>query len=417
MSAYDQEHSAVYGQRLNKSRCLTSVLGDAKHHRFFVGTLSLHSSENEVHLIQYSEDQDDVYNVATFRHPHEIWSISPHPSRPELFFTVYNTGKTFESVLWEIPASIYGNEVNEEIHAQKSSSPTGGPALANKFVIQSNEQKSPLHCVLWDPLTTESSGSDRVLTVDSQNVKEWRIDNMKKADSVNVFSVGRRLGTGRWDPHHNEIVAVAAQTKIIQLDMRTNKPATSVENAHEHRVRDFEFNPYNPYFVASGGDDCKVKFWDMRNTKEPLRVLCGHSHWITSVKFNPSYDQLLLSCSTDCLVNLWSIPTISSKSVTENIEEELEEFEKELDQNSTISDMDDDNKSDYTATSNVSVKRKVANMNDTLVQSIDEHEESVYSVAWSACNSWVFGSVSYDGRVLIHHVKSSERLKILDMPE
>jgi WD40 repeat protein len=100
--------------------------------------------------------------------------------------------------------------------------------------------------------------------------------------------------------------------------------------------------------------------------------------------------------------------------VTEEIEEELEEIEKELDQSSTISD---DDKSDYTATSNYSgrSKLKVANMTDTLVQSIDEHEESVYSVAWSSYNSWIFGSVSYDGRVLIHHVKQSERLKILDI--
>jgi hypothetical protein len=72
---------------------------------------------------------------------------------------------------------------------------------------------------LWDP----SHVSDRVLTVDLQNVKEWRIDNMQKAESVNTFDVGRRIGTGRWNPHHNEVVAVAAQTKIIQLDMRTKK--------------------------------------------------------------------------------------------------------------------------------------------------------------------------------------------------
>ncbi len=74
--------------------------------------------------------------------------------------------------------------------------------------------------VLWDP----SSVSDRVLTVDSQNVKEWRINqDMEKSESLNTFSVGRKIGTGRWNPHHNELAAVAAQTKIIQLDLRTNK--------------------------------------------------------------------------------------------------------------------------------------------------------------------------------------------------
>lgn len=130
------------------------------------------------------------------------------------------------------------------------------------------------------------------------------------------------------------------------------------------------------------------------------------------MKFNPHYDQLLLSASTDGLVNLWSVPTISSKSVSEEVEEELEQFEKEMD-NSTAGS-EDDIKSDYTATSGAS-RVKAANMSDALVQSIDEHQESVYSVAWSSYNSWVFGSVSYEGRVLIHHVKQSEKLKILDM--
>ncbi len=112
------------------------------------------------------------------------------------------------------------------------------------------------------------------------------------------------------------------------------------------------------------------------------------------------------------MVNLWSTPTVSSKSTTEELDEELEEFEKELDQQ-----VSEDEKSDYTSTSAFSGKSrtKVSNMTDSLVQSIDEHEESVYSVAWSSYNSWIFGSVSYDGRVLMHHVKQSERLKILDM--
>ncbi|KAL0485272.1 hypothetical protein AKO1_011681 [Acrasis kona] len=411
-----EQESAVYGQRLNKSRCLASVLGDHRHHRFLVGTLSLNSSDNEVHLIDYSEEQHDVVSVGLFRHPHEVWSISAHPTRPDLFFTIYNTGSEFESTLWQMPDTIYKHgpqdddsleeeEEAEALNLQKIVSPTLQPQLTNKFVIQTNEQKNPLHCILWDP----SGVSDRVLAIDSQNVKEYRLGHeLQDAKCVNTFNVpGRRLGTGRWDPHHNEIVAVAAQTKIRQVDMRSNETVISIDNAHDQqRVRDFEYNPNKLYYVASCGDDCKIKFWDVRSTKEPIRTLA------TSVKFNPHYDQLLLSSSTDGLVNLWNIPTISSKSVSEEVEEELEQIEKELDLSAAGSE--DDLKSDYTATSGAS-KVRVANMSDTLIQSIDEHQESVYSIAWSSCNSWVFGSVSYEGRVLIHQVKHSEKLKILDV--
>ena len=54
-----------------------------------------------------------------------------------------------------------------------------------------------------------------------------------------------------------------------------------------------------------------------------------------------------------------------------------------------------------------------ADTGDGAIRCIDEHEESVYAVAWSACDAWVFASLSYDGRVVINHVPSTEKYKIL----
>lgn len=44
-------------------------------------------------------------------------------------------------------------------------------------------------------------------------------------------------------------------------------------------VRDLDFNPNRQYYLASCGDDCKVKFWDVRNVQEPVKTLEEHSHW------------------------------------------------------------------------------------------------------------------------------------------
>lgn len=41
------------------------------------------------------------------------------------------------------------------------------------------------------------------------------------------------------------------------------------------------------------------------------------------------------------------------------------------------------------------------------------HEESVYSVVWSAADAWVFGSLSFDGRVAISYVPPAEKYRIL----
>ena len=51
---------------------------------------------------------------------------------------------------------------------------------------------------------------------------------------------------------------------------------------------------------------------------------------------------------------------------------------------------------------------------DTLLRSINsENEESVYAMDWSRKNPWIFASVSYDGRMLIHQVPHSEQDRIL----
>lgn len=52
-----------------------------------------------------------------------------------------------------------------------------------------------------------------------------------------------------------------------------------IENAHGQLVRDLDFNPNRQYYLASCGDDCKVKFWDVRNVQEPVKTLEEHSHW------------------------------------------------------------------------------------------------------------------------------------------
>jgi hypothetical protein len=54
-----------------------------------------------------------------------------------------------------------------------------------------------------------------------------------------------------------------------------------------------------------------------------------------------------------------------------------------------------------------------AEAGDCQVRSFEQHEESVYALAWSACDAWVFASLDYAGKVAINHVPSAEKYKIL----
>ena len=99
---------------------------------------------------------------------------------------------------------------------------------------------------------------------------------------------------------------------------------------------------------------------------------------LLQVKYNRFHDQLVLSSSTDSLVNLWRVSSISSAPLLE---------------------LDDENSEQDVA--------------DVKIRSFDGHQESVYSISWSACDAWCFASLSYDGRVALNHVPSTEKYKIL----
>lgn len=69
----------------------------------------------------------------------------------------------------------------------------------------------------------------------------------------------------------------------------------------------------------------------------------------------------------------------------------------------------------------IKIDRKIVLMNiflsnkpsDGLIHTYDQHEDSVYNVAWSPADTWTFASISYAGRVVISQVPTNEKFKIL----
>jgi WD40 repeat protein len=153
-------------------------------------------------------------------------------------------------------------------------------------------------------------------------------------------------------------------------------------------VRDLDFNPNKDYTLCTGGDDGKVKLWDTRKTDRPTKVLLQHSHWVWGVQYNRTYDQLLLSCSGDCSVNLWNAHSLSSAN------------------SMTLAPKPGDTLK--TPVSHKLLKdapvSTVDLTSDHLIKCFEDHEDSVYSVAWSSVNPWLFASLSYDGRVVVNRV-------------
>jgi len=91
------------------------------------------------------------------------------------------------------------------------------------------------------------------------------------------------------------------------------------------------------------------------------------------VKYNPFHDQLLASGGSDGIVNLWRIASCSSAPWLGS--ESSSPKKSETEEGVTSSDPP-----------------------DVKVRAIDQHEDSIFSLAWSPADAWMYCSLSYDGR-------------------
>jgi WD40 repeat protein len=255
----------------------------------------------------------------------------------------------------------------------------------------------------------EPTGAKRqVALVGDTRLSIFDVGTLKRETGVEVG----KASTVSWSPHHTHTVAYSAEASIRGVDLRSGKPLFAIENAHGQGVRAVDFNPNRPYYFASGGDDCRVKFWDLRRADGPIKTLSSHSHWVWGVQYNHYHDQLVVSCSSDSVVNLWNVSSISSAAASSSASASASAAAAAAGAAGSGSGSDSGGGAGSDSGRSGKEDKKSA---DGLVASFDDHESSVYSAAWSynENDSWIFASLSYDGRVVTSAVPQEEKYKIL----
>ncbi|KAM8833636.1 EARP-interacting protein homolog isoform X2 [Synchiropus splendidus] len=246
---------------------------------------------------------------------------------------------------------------------------------------------------LWEPM----GDGKRVISLADNHALLWDLQESstqaKVSSTATLEGKGQlKFTSGKWSPHHScSQLATANDTAIRGWDLRTMSQIYCIENAHGQLVRDLDFNPNRQYYLASCGDDCKVKFWDVRNIQEPVKTLEEHSHWVWSVRYNHSHDQLVLTASSDSRLILSNMVSISSEPFGHLVDdEELSEGED-----------------------NHQEEKNKEPLKDSVVSTYEEHEDSVYAAEWSSADPWLFASLSYDGRLVINRVPRALKYRIL----
>ncbi|KAI8004076.1 WD repeat-containing protein DWA2 [Camellia lanceoleosa] len=258
-------------------------------------------------------------------------------------------GEPYGAAIWQIP----------ELYGQLNS-----PQLECIGFLDAHNSK--IKCTLWWP----SGRHEKLISIDEQNLYLWSLDSSRKTAQVqSQESAGMLyyLSGGAWDPHDVNSVASISKSSIQFWDLRTMKKENSIEHAHVHNV---DYDTKRKYILVTAEDESGIHVWDLRMPEVPILELPGHAHWTWAVRCNPEYDGLILSAGTDSTVNVWLTSPPNSDDIT---------YE--------------------------SLVKSRTRLADPLLNSYSDYEDSVYGLAWSSREPWIFASLSYDGRVVVETIK------------
>ncbi len=188
-------------------------------------------------------------------------------------------------------------------------------------------------------------------------------------------------------PHNDSVVVYASDRSLCFWDIRAKSTEMRLKTSHFFPILCLDANPNLENVYATGGADGMIMFWDRRqnSSNTPLEtVVNAHSHHVTCIKYHSIHDQILISSGTDCTVNLWRFQNVSANP------------------SNAVSLI-----SPKTGNTPFPVPTK-----DGIVESYKRHEDSIYRCCWSQ-EGWAFGSISYDGLVMVNSVPTAEKYRIM----
>ncbi|KAJ9601626.1 hypothetical protein L9F63_000234 [Diploptera punctata] len=386
----EDDNPVIYGLEF-QARALASQLAESDTVQFLVGTQSLKLTHNQVHVVELNEETGGL-TTHVFQHSAgEVWHLASCPSNPSLISTCYNTLTdqntcSMKSAIWKLPVT--SEDAIDEVSENRDVNELLALEQVCQLDTQSHGQDVKVTCF-------HPTDGSKVASVVDNKFLIWDLNPggaPKEIHSGILEGKGQpRFTTGKWNPHHGCSQFVTANDSHIRSwDLRVSpvKSAWSVENAHCQLVRDLDFNPNKQYYMATCGDDGYSRFWDSRNPSEPVIARADHSHWVWSIRYNHFHDQLVLTSSSDSQVILTSVASISSEPLSHMV--------------------DDDPNQDESVPDTPREK-----LEDGVLATYDEHEDSVYSVEWSSADPWTFASLSYDGRLVISKVPRADKYMIL----
>ncbi|KAM9636122.1 EARP and GARP complex-interacting protein 1 isoform 2-T2 [Trichechus inunguis] len=189
-----------------------------------------------------------------------------------------------------------------------------------------------------------------------------------------------------WEPMGDgkKIISLA-DNHILLWDLQESSSqavlasSASLEGKGQLKFTSGRWSPHHNCTQVATANDTTLRGWDTRT----MRV------W--NVRYNHSHDQLILTGSSDSRVILSNMVSISSEPFGHLVDDD------------DLSDQEEHHQEE---------KNKEP-LQDSVIATYEEHEDSVYAVDWSSADPWLFASLSYDGRLVVNRVPRALKYHIL----
>ncbi|XP_022125484.1 EARP and GARP complex-interacting protein 1 [Pieris rapae] len=367
----EEGNSIIYGLEYQTRALSPQYESDAI--RFFIGTQSLKPQTNQVHVVELEEDTGALHTKVYKHDIGEIWHLRCSPHDAATLMTTHNSYDRENSQcsmgvsIFKLPTLDVIPKDIDELSAMQSQNAEEMELLTT---INPEKPEEEIRYSEWHPTDTNCIS---IVMDGSVSVRD-----ITTTQGYNITPEGRtrlKFTGGKWSPQAAHQFAVLQDTHIKCFDTRADcKPVWGIDNAHRQLARDLDFNPNRQFQLATVGDDAALNIWDYRNPKEPIFSRTDHSHWVWTVRYNTYHEQLLVTGSSDGRALLTAA--------------------------ASICDTDDDKKLSQV-------------LEDGVLQSYEQHEDSVYCVEWSTAEPWTFASLSYDARLVLSRVPRHFKYKIL----
>jgi len=303
------KHDPVGADYSNQQLILGTQTADGTDNYLLIASVKLPKDEQEVDLSKYEESAQDAnkgpgdqYRISvTTRicHPGEVNKARYNPKNPFVIATKTTSGDVLLFDYSKHPSKPKVEGVIVPQATLKGHSAEGYALDWNKGLdgVLASGADDGLICI-WDTNAALSNGgeADPVITLTGGHTQPV------EAIAWNYF-------------HHNSLISVGDDSKIIFWDYRSPSLVSQITRAHNGSdINSVTTSPFTEFLFATAGGDKAVALWDSRRQDTPIYTMENcHTGEITNVNWSPFSEHIIASSGNDRRVIVWDLSRIGDE--------------------------------------------------------------------------------------------------------